>query len=535
VRARPGVALDNPPLEYLRSGTEVDIFEEREVLGTVWYRIGGDRWVHGGWVELSEEPFPEPPPEGPSEPVGWGVVTAELLNVRARPGVDPNNPPIDRLLGGTEIDIFEERLVAGIVWYRIDEDRWVHSGWVRRLQEPPPVPLPEPQPEPQPEPPPEPPSEVVGYGIVVASTLNVRAHPGVRPDNPTLDQLPNGALVDIYEKHTYLGEVWYRIGVDRWVHSDWVRRTDDSPPAPPPEPSPGPSPGPPPDSPDEPIATGVVTASLLNVRAQPGVRSSNPPVDQLWSGTDVDIFHEEEVTGDIWYLIGEDRWVHSGWVRVLERFTPALVAAPMAGLPDPVDLPVGWVVSQVLQVRSEPGATVENPPVDELVHNQVLPILETRQSAGRPWYRIGQDRWVDGAYVAVARFKPRPSTIGSQERWVGVSLKEQTAVAYEGDQPVYAVMVASGLPGTPTVQGIFRTWSRLPTGRMTGPGYYLEDVTWTCYFYSGYSLHAAYWHDGFGAPRSHGCVNLSPYDAWWLFEWSKPGGPDSPTVYVYWA
>ena len=98
-----------------------------------------------------------------------------------------------------------------------------------------------------------------------------------------------------------------------------------------------------------------------------------------------------------------------------------------------------------------------------------------------------------------------------------------------------------GLPATPTVQGVFRTWLRRPGGRMsggsaaTGGYYYLEEVTWTCFFYSGYALHTAYWHDAFGRPRSHGCVNMTPYDAWWVYQWSAPGGANSPAVYVYWS
>jgi len=105
---------------------------------------------------------------------------------------------------------------------------------------------------------------------------------------------------------------------------------------------------------------------------------------------------------------------------------------------------------------------------------------------------------------------------------------------------VYAALVATGLPKTPTVRGIFRTWLRLKWGKMSGGSpargdyYYLEDVTWTMYFYQGYALHATYWHDAFGRPRSRGCVNMSPYDAWWVFNWSAPGGKHSPAVYVYW-
>jgi hypothetical protein len=68
----------------------------------------------------------------------------------------------------------------------------------------------------------------------------------------------------------------------------------------------------------------------------------------------------------------------------------------------------------------------------------------------------------------------------------------------------------------------------------TGGYYYLEEVPWTLYFYSGYALHGAYWHDAFGRPRSHGCVNLSLFDSWWIFKWSEAGGKNSPAVYVYW-
>ena len=155
--------------------------------------------------------------------------------------------------------------------------------------------------------------------------------------------------------------------------------------------------------------------------------------------------------------------------------------------------------------------------------------------SGAKWYRIGDGQWVEATGIGVARLKPRPASIGAAERWVGVSLAQQTAVAYEGDRPVFAALIASGLPGTPTVQGIFRTWLRLADGQDVGPGYYLEDVTWTCYFYAGYSLHTAYWHDKFGSPRSHGCVNMSPHDAWWVYQWSSAGGANSPAVYVYWA
>jgi hypothetical protein len=54
----------------------------------------------------------------------------------------------------------------------------------------------------------------------------------------------------------------------------------------------------------------------------------------------------------------------------------------------------------------------------------------------------------------------------------------------------------------------------------------VEEVPWTMYYWGSFALHGAYWHDDFGQVRSHGCTNLAPADARWLFEWSSPSVPD---------
>ena len=352
----------------------------------------------------------------------------------------------------------------------------------------------------------------------------MRARPGVTANNPPIGTLNSGAAVTIYETNSVGGEIWYRIGEGRWVHGGYVRIVSAS----------EPSPTPPPASDTR---AGVVTATSLNVRARPGVAASNPPIGTLYSGAAVTVYAMGNVGGEIWYRIGENRWVLGKWVRLLEAARSTFemaVVAPTATAAS-TQLPVGWVVADTLNVRARPGVGTDNPAVGQLAHNQAISILEERSLAGSRWFRIAEGQWIEGKNIGVARVKPRPASIGAAERWVGVCLAEQTAVAYEGDRPVYAALIASGLPGTPTVQGIFRTWLRLDTGKMSGPGYYLEDVTWTCYFYSGYSLHTAYWHDAFGRPRSHGCVNMSPHDAWWIYQWSAAGGKNSPKVYVYWA
>jgi hypothetical protein len=353
--------------------------------------------------------------------------------------------------------------------------------------------------------------------------------------------LPSGTYLAIKEEALVNGELWYQSSAGDWIAASAVDVLHPSelrgvrlgtaeplpePPRPIPEPIP---PG---------VRRGVVTATVLNVRARPGVRPDNPPIDQLRQGTEVLIYEEAPYEGEIWYRIGVDRWVHSHWVRLIDGASARAVKTLDLGDADEVHLPVGWVVASSLHVRARPGVSPDNPPIDQVFHNQPLRILETRRVGDANWYRIGEDRWVHGGWVGVAWPRSRPASLRPDERWVGVSLREQTAIAYEGDIPVFAALVATGLPGTPTVQGIFRTWWRVPWRKMSGgrPGmyYYLEEVPWTCYFYRGYALHGAYWHDAFGRPRSHGCVNFSLYDSWWIFQWSDVGDPRCPAVYVYW-
>lgn len=109
-----------------------------------------------------------------------------------------------------------------------------------------------------------------------------------------------------------------------------------------------------------------------------------------------------------------------------------------------------------------------------------------------------------------------------------MNLAEQTLAVYEGDRMVFATLVSTGLPWWQTPEGLFRIWAKVRIGNMSrttadaGSSYFLQDVPWTMYFEGPYALHTAYWHDGFGYPRSRGCVNLSPRDAHWLFEWAAP-------------
>ena len=113
-------------------------------------------------------------------------------------------------------------------------------------------------------------------------------------------------------------------------------------------------------------------------------------------------------------------------------------------------------------------------------------------------------------------------------KWVDVDLSEQRAVAFEGMRPVETFVISSGRSNTPTVTGVFRIWAKVPLQRMSGGSraagtyYDLPNVPWVQYFFEDYSFHGTYWHNSFGRPMSHGCINMRNDDARWLYEWASP-------------
>lgn len=114
-------------------------------------------------------------------------------------------------------------------------------------------------------------------------------------------------------------------------------------------------------------------------------------------------------------------------------------------------------------------------------------------------------------------FAPAPPTlyVGKQ---VVVDLSDQMTYAYQDGVLVRSLRVSTGLPGTPTVLGDYKVYYILESQRMTGPGYDLPGVPYVMYFYQGYALHGTYWHNNFGNPMSHGCVNMPTEEAKWFYE-----------------
>jgi hypothetical protein len=152
-------------------------------------------------------------------------------------------------------------------------------------------------------------------------------------------------------------------------------------------------------------------------------------------------------------------------------------------------------------------------------------------------YQTKEGFWVDDRHAGrVDPAKRWPKWAKNGEKWIDINITKQVLVAYEGKRAVFATLVSTGEAGlsdheesTATIKGIFRIHTKLVAATMdsdeVGEEFELRDVPYVQYFKEGYAIHGAYWHDGFGRPKSHGCVNLAPEDARRLFFWTAPHVP----------
>lgn len=159
-----------------------------------------------------------------------------------------------------------------------------------------------------------------------------------------------------------------------------------------------------------------------------------------------------------------------------------------------------------------------------------LVVADTLQRGGTTYVVSRRGAIVRSSAVRRIDPAPRPARVPQGARWIHVKLSEQTLVAYEGDTPVFATLVSTGKEGYETPAGLFRIQSKHVSTTMDDlhspdGAYSIEDVPWTMYFEGNFALHGAFWHEGFGRVRSHGCVNLAPADARWLFQWTTPTLP----------
>lgn len=138
---------------------------------------------------------------------------------------------------------------------------------------------------------------------------------------------------------------------------------------------------------------------------------------------------------------------------------------------------------------------------------------------------VGQELTIPagGMYQPTAEdAPPAPQAVGKS---IVVSTDMQRIYAYENGQFLRSYLVSTGLPQTPTVKGDYSVYVKYVADDMSGADYFLPQVPYVMYFFQGYGIHGTYWHNKFGRPMSHGCVNLPVDQAEWIFNWAEVGTP----------
>lgn len=203
---------------------------------------------------------------------------------------------------------------------------------------------------------------------------------------------------------------------------------------------------------------------------------------------------------------------------------------------------------ECLNVRSGPG--VEFPVVAQLRNDMVLKVSGRVMHNGLTWYKIVFDEWlryperIKGDWYVSSDFAEVLLDEGVKTTWengVATTTKIKEIIVDRSDQALYAyedgelfmeIKISTGLELTPTPRGIFTVFKKTPSRYMQGPlpiiapdQYYdLPGVPWNLYFTEeGAVIHGAYWHDSFGSPYSHGCVNVLPNEARVLYDWAPLG------------
>jgi lipoprotein-anchoring transpeptidase ErfK/SrfK len=263
--------------------------------------------------------------------------------------------------------------------------------------------------------------------------------------------------------------------------------------------------------------------------------------------TDIAISDDEEAHNRVWYKIGEKGYAYSGYIQpVLTRLNEPIYEHPKTGRLAEVTVPY-------TDARRDPDDEAEL--AYRLYYETTHWVAETitNEETNKIWYRLNDDKWGGKKYYVLAshlriipevELMPISPDVSSYKKSIEVRLSQQLVVAYEGSRPVFATRAstgsrfASGKYYTP--QGIFKTYYKRPSrhmaaGNLANNGYDLPGVPWVLYITEGgISFHGTYWHNDFGRPRSHGCINLSPLAAKWLYRWTLPVvKPEKEFVYGF--
>jgi len=255
------------------------------------------------------------------------------------------------------------------------------------------------------------------------------------------------------------------------------------------------------------------------------------------------IGEDESAYNRVWYQVAKGGYVYSGSVQPVRTILNEPQSIPLRGALGEVSVPY-------TEARLEPGRNAEV--LYRLYYESVHWIGASARHAtdGSMWYALRDDKNHTSYYVLAGHIRlltpeelaPLSPHVPGRDKRVEVHLDDQLLMAYENGGLVFAARVSSGgkrLSGrytTPT--GEFITYHKRPTrhmatGDIASSGFDLPGVPWVLYITeSGISIHGTYWHNDYGRPRSHGCINLTPRAAKWLFRWTTPSVPhDKELIY----
>ena len=239
----------------------------------------------------------------------------------------------------------------------------------------------------------------------------------------------------------------------------------------------------------------------------------------------------------VWYEMNHEGWVHSSSVQpVGVQLNTPILDVPKEGALAEVTVPF---TDAVWSIR------FPNQPASRLYYGTTYWVTAVWLDADdMPWYRLVDDFYGFAYYVDARHLRlispeditPLSLDVPLKEKKLEVRLDDQVVIAWEGDQPVFMSRASTGRKYSTgnfsTPRGKFYTRHKRPSrhmafGNLANPNSYdLPGVPWICYITeNGVSFHGTFWHNDFGRPRSHGCINLTPQAAQWVYRWTLPEVP----------
>lgn len=294
-------------------------------------------------------------------------------------------------------------------------------------------------------------------------------------------------------------------------------------------------------NPDEAVPLqGRVISNYTTIHRQPDSASEKIETckrDQVLDISGATVGAKTPEYNRVWYRVEPHGYVHSGGVQPVEtRLNPVRSRLPRTGRLAEVTVPF---TNAVWNYRTPYEVAYR------LYYQTTYWVVDARvDQHGVVWYLIPDDKfgiryYVKGEHLRLLReedVSPLSAHVPLEEKRIEINLEQQTVIAYEAGQPVFMTRAATGAKfrtgSYATPYGTFITNRKRPSRHMTdGDGvangsYDLPGVPWVSYLTtSGISFHGTYWHNDFGRPRSHGCINVSSDAARWIYRWTLPAVP----------